>query len=448
MDTQTKITKAYIKHKKFYDLGFNLLATATVGTGIYHIMPDVNALGLSLFASTMLFVGLQAMGNPLDRMAKNVVNQYIRFKNAYLLDSNTDVNQQPENIEAFIKHSFMGFYLAANFPARQYIHDYNPGGDNEAYKQFTYLERGSFLNKIWKELRNLPQYYPLFKQVFEQDFKHDGLLGYALSHNNGAIFDFLFQGFKGDIQFTEQDLNYLKKSNTVLFDSEFEVLFLRENYLKLPKDVREFLVSHYEKDIFNHTLKDRVLALEKEIQQMNHEGSILTDVEKAKQQDELVKAQNIIKNKENANLSNTANNQAHSIPETINELKPIYHNFSKITQEKINVILEKSLMISEKIELLEPTQAIEFKSLITSVLPKYLTVFSHTQVQANNEKEANFLSTLSLMDKYLDSCTQHIEFNTNNDFDVADNFLKNKLAQYDSHEEGHSGETKTLKMKH
>lgn len=444
MDTQTKITKAYIKHKRFYDLGFNLLASATVGVGLYHLFPQTGHGTVSLFASIMSMITLTAGGNPLKRKAKNVINKYIAFKSAYLLDNKQEVNQQPENIKAFVQHSLMGFYLLANYPKRSYIHQFQAGEDEE-HKQFEFIERGYFLSRIWQDVKNQPSYLLTLKTVFEQDFKHDGLLGYALAHNEGQMFDFFFHGFKGQLNFTEEDLNYLKKSNTTLNDFQFEVLFLRENYLKLPKEVREFLVSHYEKDTFNTQIKHRVMALEQEIQKNNHQSSILTDVEKAKAQDELLKAQKIIESK-----SETQENQKveATIHDTINQIKPACQDFSKITQDKINIILDKALMVSEKSELLEPTQAIEFKSLITTILPKYLKVFSYTQHSVEAEKEVKFLSTLTLMDKYLDSCLKNIELSTHNEFDVVDKFLKNKLSIYDTDETSDTQPTKTLKMKH
>lgn len=432
MDNQTKITKTYIKNKKFIDLGFSLLVNGTMILGMSELLPNSAPVAISL--GVFLTAGFMYLGTPLNAMARKVVNKYIAFKKVHLLSTYT--NHEAENIEAFAKHTLMGFFLLANISKKIYIHQFQAGSD-ETHKQFEFIERGYFLHNVWKEVRELSSYGRTFQAIYEQDFKDDGLLGYALSHNQGIMFNVLFHGLtanEGKLQFNQKDLSYLKANqthkNTVLFDSQFDSLFLPEVYVKLPKEVREYLVSEYDKTVFEKLYQGRVMQLEKQIQQNNVNASILTDIEKEKQEELLNQAQKNINQEKIVNHEKIT--QEKTLTEAISHLAQMDNHFSLQVQEKLNVILAKSLKVSEKVELLDPSTSIEFKNIISTILPKYLTVFSHTQEQSEESKEMNFLATLGLVDKYIDSCLHNIEFNTNNDFDVVDSFLRNKLSSFDT----------------
>jgi hypothetical protein len=397
----------------------NLSVSALIATLSYNHFNSLWGLLLGFIP----LVGLALAGNGVSHYMFKQLNQYVNFQKIHPLDDVVEFNNREDNLKAFIKHSFLCFLTSLKEPSSTYEQPLN----NETQhpdKKIHSSNTMSFLDGIWQQVKDNPNYQKFFLEIYEE-FKNDGLLGYSIAYKKEVIFQFISHGLNGDINLNEYDLKYFKKhiQRTYNPQDNFSCLFEKECYINLPIKVREYLLARIPEEQLK-TLKSQLNEFEKEIQN-NQKESITNNLEKIRQQKNQEKRLQDIK----ANVGNNEQNtpKVHSIHSLVKELDGD-NLLDEDLQNKLNLILDKTQYLTENYDKLKPENSVEFKALIETILPKYLQIIAKNKL--NVEKKVELNKTLTLIENFMASCLDDIKNFQDDEFDTYDEFLKKKFNKF------------------
>jgi hypothetical protein len=450
-----------IKHSQFLRLtgsiGFALLGGVvashidSIEISFNHLSPLLShvinfakdALGSAMIFQVMFSSSIDSLEQ--EKIAK-LSNAYTHFNHHYVLDKMEDWAIKPENVESIVKHTLMGLYFGQTGIRQTFK-------TTQLEERYRRIEESTYYYNISliKIAQNSPDYSTIFKQIYDADFKNLGLLGRALFAEEPYLLKAIVKGLGGKIHLTEEDMVYFDNYSYALYHADYvgtkeklDFLFQRENYIQLPKKLRERLLETTETS-FLESYKENLKLYEQEIQSINpNETSIIQDIETQKIHDNIEKmsqaksAPSIVEKTENIS----------SLEQTISSICNNQNNtFSDEMINKLQLILKKAQSVYTQSTKLSIEENIEFKNYIEVALPKYLTVFSKSIVGHNQNKE--FLDTIDLLNNYLDATLKNIDQQHTNEFLVADTYFKNKLSQYrrtQNQDSSTNNEIKTMKF--
>jgi cupin superfamily acireductone dioxygenase involved in methionine salvage len=445
-----KTTKTY---KHFLKLGFGitfLAAPSLLGGIAMHSGHIANLFGYGFLSSLVLGPSVMISGGIYNAYKKSKImklaNQYVNFSQSHLLDDTKKWAREPKNTEAIIKHMLINLYLQKNNLTYVREEDSLESQFRSITKDYSYQ-----LVSLIKMAKDGPAFNQLFKTIYEQDFKNEGLLGYCISHNLNFLTHIILNVQGKNFELTEADKNSIKKVHQTFYFSyvdeidgtkishsstaiekikeTLDLLYSPRYYPKLSKDMREFIIENTEPS-YLESKKSDIATLEAKINTLN-ETNLIEDlnIKKSQEKEEVFISQS---KTETSSLSHII----HSLVDNQN---------SQLTQEqkeKLNQILTKSEELSIHIDKLGLEQSIELKNYLELAIPKYLQVFAKNQHDDTYSKQ--FSATISLFDNYLDECFNHVEKHTANEFLVSDTYLQNKLKQY--RKDDNTQTSKKLKM--
>lgn len=449
---------SFKKHDKFLKLsaliaGSSLIPTLISLSSSHFDFGSIGITSIATMVSALCFLGFAPIVEKTQKSKfLKLTQKYLNFNKSYLLDDLTEWAQSPSNIESITKHMLLALYLKSKNVAQMgYTHSI------EEKNYSISMEHNNQLKVLIEKASLAPDFEKVFKATFEKDFKNDGLLGFAIVNHQIDLIHVMIKGLGQDWSLSEQDIVQIKKYSQFFysnFNSEkkaeynidaeviaqrvydiketLSLLLEENNYLKLPKDLRQYILENTDPQ-FLVDKKHYLVSLEKKIELQNTtETSLYQDIEAKKLEDKMSN-QVVQPIYQEVNLS-------HSITSMIEQS----HSFTSEQVDLLNAILIKSKTVSKESIKLSVEEQVEFKNYLEIVIPKYLQVFNGNDM--NHEQIQQFFSTLSLYDNYLDSCLDNIKNHKIENFNVSDTYLQNKLQKYRKEIPQESEVSKKLKM--
>lgn len=207
---------------------------------------------------------------------------------------------------------------------------------------------------------------------------------------------------------TSKDIKALKSifKNKSIDDEISSILIKKEFYSSFSKEMRDELIKHMSATFLSQN-RMSILELEASL-----ENNLIQDIENSNKKNKLETIQKNIEKHEEVINAKALEVTSKQLPLKIK--KPLDH------------ALENAEYLSENLSFLSATQAIEFKNLINTILPKYLELFMTQDIKKEAQIE-KIVANLTIINECFDSFKLEVQAQKGNSLEAYENFVESKL---------------------